>query len=71
MKQTFKFVTGIFMAIVVISAITLLAVKYFDVLMKVFEDLKSQFSSKRPRFISDACCDCLDDDDLDENESEE
>ncbi len=65
MKQTVKFITGAFMALVVIGAITLLAVKYFDVLMKIFEDLKSQFSAKRPRFVTDACCDCGDEEDFD------
>ena len=71
MKQTLKFITGAFMAVLTIGAITLLAIKYFDVLMKIFENIKSQFNSKRPHFVSDACCDCYDEDDSDEEVSEE
>lgn len=71
MKHTMKFIAGIFMTVVAIGAITLLAIKYFDVLMKIFEDLKSQFSSKRPRFVTDACCDCGDEDDFDDNAPED
>lgn len=56
MKNTIRFISGIVMAVAVIGAITLLFVKYFDVLMKVIEDVKSQFSAKRPSFLADACC---------------
>ena len=71
MRQTVKLITGAFVAVLMIGAITLLAIKYFDVLMKIFENVKSQFTLKRPRFVTDACCDGYDEEEFDDEMPEE
>ena len=71
MRQTVKLITGAFVAVLMIGAITLLAIKYFDVLMRIFENVKSQLTSKRPRFVTDACCGSYDEDEFDDEMPEE
>ncbi len=66
MKQAVKWSLGLFMGILAIGAIALLAIKYFDVLMKIFDDIRDQISAKRSHLLSDACCDCCND--LDEED---
>ena len=58
--KSFKSISGFLVALVVIGAITMLVIKYFDLLAKMFDNIRSQVSEKKMRFFSDDCCDCCD-----------
>lgn len=60
MKNSIKILSGLMVALVVVGAITVLAVKYFDVLVRMFDNVRDQFAGKKMRFFSDDCCDCCD-----------
>jgi hypothetical protein len=66
--RSFKIAAGLFVSLVVIGAITILAIRYFDVLVRGYESLRDTMSRKKARFFSGDCCDCDFDDDLDEIE---
>lgn len=65
MKSSVKIVAGLMLALAVIGAITVLAVKYFDALAKIFDGVKNQIAGitgKKTNFCGDSCCDYDDDD---------
>ncbi len=63
----FKLMSGLLIALVTVGAITILAVKYFDVLVRGFDSIRDQFARKKARIFGGDCCD-YDDDDLEDLE---
>ena len=68
MKSWFKIISGLLISLVVVGAVTMLAIKYFDVLVRGFESLRDQVARKKARFFGSECCDYEDEDDLAEAE---
>jgi hypothetical protein len=67
--KSFKIIAGLLISLIVIGAITMLAIKYFDVLVRGYESLCDKVSRKKNRFFGGDCCDCdFDDDDFEEIE---
>jgi len=66
MKSPIKVIAGIILAIVVVGTLAVLAIKYFDILLRVFDNVKSKFAEKKFGLFSKNCCDFDDDDDLDD-----
>lgn len=64
MKQWFKVMSGLLIALVVVGSVTLLAVKYFDVLVRGFDALRDQVARKKAHFFGSECCDYDDEDEL-------
>ncbi len=62
MKTSLKVLSGIVVMFVVLGTITLLAVKYFDTLLRIFDHFRDGMSRKKTGLFSDECCDCQDDD---------
>lgn len=58
MKQWAKVLSILTVTLVVVGSITLLAIKYFDVLVSLFDNIRSSASSKKNGLFSDECCDC-------------
>jgi hypothetical protein len=67
MKSWIKIVSGLLIALVVVGAVTMLAIRYFDVLARCFESVKGKVIDQKNRFFGNDCCD-YDDDDLEEVE---
>jgi hypothetical protein len=68
MKSWIKIVSGLLIALVVVGAVTMLAIRYFDVLARGFETVKGKVVRQKNRFFGNDCCDYGDDDDLEEVE---
>ncbi|MDR0292950.1 MAG: hypothetical protein LBH95_02215 [Oscillospiraceae bacterium] len=68
MKQWFKVVSGLLISLIVVGAVTMLAIKYFDVLVRGFDALRDQVARKKARFFGSECCDYEDEDELAEAE---
>ena len=67
--RMFKIAAGLLISLVVIAAITMLAIKYFDVLVRGYESLRDSVSRRKSHFFGGDCCDIFDDeDDFDEIE---
>jgi hypothetical protein len=64
MRSWFKLIAGLLIVLAVVSAITMLAIRYFDVLVRGYESLRNTLSRKKARFFGGDCCDFEDDDDL-------
>ncbi|MCL2081690.1 MAG: hypothetical protein FWH04_00390 [Oscillospiraceae bacterium] len=62
MKNSIKVLAGVVVMFVVLGTLTLLAIKYFDVLVRVFDSLRDGFARKKVGLFSEECCDCCDDD---------
>jgi hypothetical protein len=66
-KHWFKVISGLFVSLVVIGAVTMLAIRYFDVLVRGFETLRDKVADKKAQLFG--CCDCdYDEDDLEDME---
>ena len=57
MKNPIKILSGIILTIVVLGTLTVLAIKYFDVLIRAFDSVKTNVFGKRFGLFSDECCD--------------
>jgi hypothetical protein len=68
MKSWIKILSGLLVALVVIGAVTMLAIRYFDVLARGYETVKGKVVRQKERFFGGDCCDYCDDDDLEEIE---
>ncbi|MCL2003126.1 MAG: hypothetical protein FWG72_03855 [Oscillospiraceae bacterium] len=68
MKSWFKIISWLFVSLLVVGAVTFLAIKYFDVLMRGFESVKGEVIRQKNRFFGGSCCDFGDDDELEEAE---
>jgi hypothetical protein len=67
MKSWFKIVSWLFLSLIVVGAVTMLAIKYFDVMVRGFETVRDQVARKKELFFGNDCCG-YDDDDLEEAE---
>jgi hypothetical protein len=67
MKSWFKIVVWLFLSLIVVGAVTFLAIKYFDVLVRGFETVKDKVVRQKNRFFG-GCCDYDDEDALEEAE---
>ncbi|MDR1668907.1 MAG: hypothetical protein LBR76_02990 [Oscillospiraceae bacterium] len=63
MKSWFKIISGLLISLVVVGAVTMLAIKYFDVIVRGFDALRNQVIRKKQQFFGADCCDYEDDDD--------
>ncbi|MDR0325963.1 MAG: hypothetical protein LBI19_07735 [Oscillospiraceae bacterium] len=68
MKNWFKIISGLLISLIVVGAVTMLAIKYFDVLVRGFESLRDHVARKKAHFFGSECCDYEDEDDLAEAE---
>lgn len=68
MKNSIKIISGAVVSIVVLGTLALLAIKYFDVLLRVFDNVKENFKQKKFGIFSDECCDFFDESESDEIE---
>jgi hypothetical protein len=69
MRSWFKIIAGLLIVLAVIGAITMLAIRYFDVLVRGYESIRNAIFRKKTRFFgSDCCSDYDDEDDLTEVE---
>ncbi len=68
MKSWFKVISGLLISLVVVGAVTMLAIKYFDVIVRGFDSLRNQVIRKKEQFFGGDCCDYEDEDDLTEIE---
>ena len=68
MRSSFKIAAGLLVSLVVIGAITMLAIRYFDTLVRGYESLCDTVSRKKSLLFGGDCCDFDDDDDFDEIE---
>ncbi|MDR1692803.1 MAG: hypothetical protein LBR72_05540 [Oscillospiraceae bacterium] len=71
MKSWFKIISGLLISLVVVGAVTMLAIKYFDVIVRGFDSLRSQVARKKEQYFGADCCDYDDDDDDDLTDAEE
>jgi hypothetical protein len=71
MKSWFKLIAGLLIVLAVVGAITMLAIRYFDVLVRGFESIRDTIHRKKARFFSGDCCDYDEDDEDDLLEAEE
>jgi len=62
MKQWFKVLSGLLIALVAVGAVTALVIKYLDVLVRGFDTLRGHVERQKARFFSKSnYCDCDDD----------
>ena len=57
MKNSVKALSGIVLTFVVLGTLAILAIKYFDVLLRVVDSLKGNVFGKKTGLFSDECCD--------------
>jgi len=62
-KNPIKVLSGVILTVVVVGTLAVLAIKYFDVLLRAFDSVKNNVLGKRFSVFSDGFCDCGDDDD--------
>jgi len=68
MKNGMKILAGAVVMLAVMGTLTLLVVKYFDVLVRIFDNVKDGISRKKAGLFSDECCDCCDEDEEEDDE---
>ena len=62
MKNSIKILSGVILTFVVVGTLAVLAIKYFDVLLRVFDSVKNNVLGKKFGLFSDECCDFGDED---------
>ena len=56
-RNWFKIISCLLVSLVVIGAITMLAIRYFDVLVRGFDAFRDAIARKKARFFGGKCCD--------------
>ena len=65
MKSVIRILSGVLMSLVIIGTLTMLVIKYFDVLLRIFDDIRNGLAGYKFNPFSDECCDCCIEDDAD------
>ena len=68
MKSWIRIISGLLISLIVVGAVTMLAIKYFDVLVRGFEAVRDKVTRQKTRFFGSDCCGFEDDDELAEAE---